>query len=273
MFRWLINKIQFRTKFSSALRRVKLIGFRLSLSNHPEQAISIVTGSDHSHFESSLFLLNSIKRFEPSTQVFYFDLGLEKVQLVKLVQSFPSLTVIPFVFSDFPDWFNIRKEAGQYAWKPTAICLALQYTDHNLLWLDAGDLLVSPLTYVKRIIARDGIFIMQTSNSVGELTHPLTVSHFSAEDSISRLQLSAAIIGFARNNGVAMESLQKWRELSSIREIIAPPNSSRLNHRQDQAVLTLVLFGVGVLDRNIRRFLSWGVDSKSLGLLTHQDVE
>jgi hypothetical protein len=35
--------------------------------------------------------------------------------------------------------------------------------------------------------------------------------------------------------------LKKWCELSKIKEIISPEGSSRLNHRQDQSILSILL--------------------------------
>ena len=232
-----------------------------------------MTASDNSHFASSIQLLNSVKFFEPSMNVLYFDLGISEELLAILARDFPKVRVVQFDYGSYPDFFNINVEAGQYAWKPAAITVAAGLTHENLLWLDAGDLLISNLTLVKRLIARDGIFIMQTSNTVGELTHPATLQYFQADALLSRLQLSAAIIGFSRNSSSAMSALSEWQKLCESRQIIAPRFSSRKNHRQDQAVLTLILFQTYDLDRKIRRFLRWKIANTKLGLLTHQDIE
>jgi hypothetical protein len=262
-----------RLKFIGLIRKLRILAFNLGLFFLPEAPVSIVTGANSSHFASSLQLLRSIRHFDPVVPVYYFDLGLRHDELEILSRDFPSLQVIQFPFHDYPDFFDIKIDAGQYGWKPAAIRMALTLTGDDLLWMDAGNLLIAPLGKIKKILRRDGIFIMQTSNTVSEFTHLDTLDYFSAHAYGTRLQLSAAIVGFSRNSAFAVEALNRWEKLSQVREVIAPQGSSRVNHRQDQALLTLILFGTPELDRRIAQFLKWKLDNRGLGLLTHQDIE
>jgi len=49
------------------------------------------------------------------------------------------------------------------------------------------------------------------------------------------------VCGFDGRNPVVHRLVRRWKDLALQEDVIAPPGSNRSNHRQDQALLTLLL--------------------------------
>ena len=59
---------------------------------------------------------------------------------------------------------------------------------------------------------------------------------------LNHSNFASGLIGFDYNSKNARNISELWNKFSQIQECISPVGSSRLNHRQDQAVLTLLLY-------------------------------
>ena len=83
---------------------------------------------------------------------------------------------------------------------------------------------------------------------------------------LNKRNISGGIVGFSQTNPRSVKMLEEWYSNSIIKEVIAPEGSSRLNHRQDQAILTLLMH---------KYKLSWSTlrTHKMFGILKHQDVD
>jgi hypothetical protein len=119
----------------------------------------------------------------------------------------------------------------------------------------------------------NGIFVMEASSSIGQFTHPETLEKLEITGSLQLSQFSAAAIGFSGQNIEAKEILENWFICSSDKSIIAPEGSSRLNHRQDQSILTLIILQNSSINWNIRKQISRNNDIAFYNVLIHQDVE
>ena len=53
---------------------------------------------------------------------------------------------------------------------------------------------------------------------------------------------NAAIIGINYNVDWVRRLVKEWRDLALVKECICPDGSDRSNHRQDQAVLTILFY-------------------------------
>ena len=88
-----------------------------------------------------------------------------------------------------------------------------------------------------------------------------------APNSILRKRnISGGIVGFAKNSSLVDDLLDEWYKHSINEEIIAPTGSSRSNHRQDQAILSVLIhkFKLSLLTPRTHRIF---------GILKHQDDE
>lgn len=225
---------------------------------------AIVSGSSSNHFETLLVFLDNLHRFNPSEiPIFIYDLGLNATEHERIVQNYTKVILRPFLYDKYPDYFNINIAGGEYAWKPVIIKEMLDSTAFQVLWLDSGDRLTDPsnLDVTFEIIGRNGFVSTETSGTTQQWVHPLTRTHFHAE-TMDEKMCNGAIIGFERNHTDVYSSIVvPWAVCALQRHCIAPEGSSRANHRQDQATLTVLIHKWG------RRCAS------TLGILLHQDVQ
>ena len=227
------------------------------------RSLRVVTGASANHGKSLLQLLRSLKRWERNTAVAVYDLGLEDhhVEAVRQLGFEP----IVFPFSDYPPHFDISFNAGAYAWKVAIIKLEMDKGGAPLLWLDAGNLVRFPLLWVRYCLRRDGFFCPKTWFTVTRYTHPgmYEVLGIPVGWAGERKQLNAAIVGVNHTFPSTRALVDEWLAGAMEESIIAPPGSSRDNHRWDQSLLTLLAYRAGILEKPSRT---------EPGILTHQDI-
>ena len=239
------------------------------LGNDAHLPIQIVTGADRSHYRSLMNLLKSVREHEPEARVNVWDLGLLETQLQEIAVRFPKYRIKKFPFDEYPSYFDIRVAAGEYAWKPVIICGEAAITDRIVVWLDAGNIVTSRLTWVRRLTDSMGLFSPYSSGTISQWTHPGTLAALGVrEELLSRRNLAACLIAVDPLSDRAMVLLKRWEECALCRDCIAPVGSDRNNHRQDQAVFTVLSYQEDLAPSG---FL--GELTEPLGVRTHQDVE
>ena len=164
-----------------------------------------------------------------------------------------------FPFDQFPPHMRLQcctkrkhcgaASAGQYAWKPV-ILSALVAEFGAVLWLDAGSMPVSDENAIAdvrhRLLHGSGFYTTRSSGTVRDWTHPgmLAALGISPRDAalLDGPNCNAAVVGFGPGNETAtsLELLREWRACAMSEACIAPEGSSRKNHRQDQAALTVL---------------------------------
>jgi len=214
-------------------------------------------------------MLESVCEHEPEAKVNVWDLGLLESQVQEIEVRFPKYLIKEFPFNEYPSYFDIKVVAGEYAWKPVIICGEAAISDGLVVWLDAGDIVTSRLTWVRRLAGSMGLFSPYASGTISQWTHPGTLAALSVRDELlPRRNLMACIIAVDPANDRAMALLRTWQECALRRECIAPTGSNRSNHRQDQAVFTVLSYQEGLAPSGFFRELT-----APLGIRTHQDVE
>jgi hypothetical protein len=107
--------------------------------------LTIVTGSDFTHYKSLTNLLQSLIEFEVNSRLVVYDLGLNEVQKKDLKKNFLNIELIDFQFDKYPVFISQRSKSdnklGSYAWKPIVIKETIDNYGGSVLWLDAGDAL------------------------------------------------------------------------------------------------------------------------------------
>lgn len=206
----------------------------------------VVTGSSSNHFSvMTKFLLPSLREYlnPVESKVIVYDLGLSEPESQTLTKEFPALELRVFNFSSYPSFFDINVSAGEYAWKPVIIHSVIQsHRQSTVLWMDAGDALVGNLANAMAQMRSSGAVSTCTSGSVSDWVHAGTTQAMKLQPGqyADRPMSNAAFVGFDASNTTIVGLVQKWYECALDRECIAPLGSSRVNHRQDQAVLTLL---------------------------------
>jgi len=225
--------------------------------------------SDSSHFKSSINLINSIYKFEKKPQIVFYDIGFLSEELQFLKDRY-KLKIVKFEFNNYPSFISIRdsfNKLGSYAWKPVVLWNEYCLDKKNIIYLDAGCLLTKELKLLKFVLRKVGYFSPESSNKVIDWTHEQTLKNLNVDSTLyNKRNISSGLLGFANNNLKVKELLKSWYENSIIEENIAPKGSSRLNHRQDQAILT-------ILTHQKYNHLLLPRTHKMFGLLKHQDVD
>lgn len=238
-------------------------------SDADARAIVIVTGCDSSHFRSQLNMLASIEEHEPAAAVSFWDLGLTAEEHAELTLRFPQVTVHTFPYDEFPDYFRITVNAGQYAWKPIIVEKEATTADLRILiWMDAGNIVVRPLTWIRRFAQADAFFSPYSGEPIRRWTHPESLRVLKAPSQLlRRLNLAGALVAFDTARPESRQLIADWSACAQDKGCIAPEGSDRSNHRQDQAVLTVLAHMAGLAPRGPR-----GAHVTQLGVRFHQDV-
>ena len=171
-----------------------------------------------------------------------------------------------FDYSAYPPHLDITVNAGDYAWKAPIIREVAREFGGLIAWMDAGNIIRYPLFRLRRIARKHGFFAQMAGGTIKEWTHPGMLTYLGLpvdwNSNAGNLQASGMIFDTA--NHEAMRLLDQWVEHSLIKECIAPKGSSHANHRQDQALLS-VLFHKSVRS-TVPRY-------RMAEFVSHQDVD
>lgn len=239
--------------------------------------MTFVTASDTSHAKSLFNLITSVRFTNPDAQVIVFDLGLTGSELLNLSETFPTVNVEKFPYEDFPDYFDVRVEAGQYAWKAQCVERVAASSRGDLFWIDAGCVVTGRLTRIRRVLGRRGVYTDRAVGPSSRWTHPLTFAALEAgrhEVELRRDQLAATFIGFRLGREDVERLISDWALHSRNRDVIAPQGSSRINHRQDQSVFSILMyrFLAELIPKRLLSFVGyWPEAVKDYRI--HQDVD
>ncbi len=227
----------------------------------------VVTGASSNHFDTLCAFLHNFKLNNPtSIPLIVYNLGLSSEEKKIISLQVPSASILDFDFDRYPSFFDIKSAAGEYAWKPIIISETLLSFD-RVLWLDAGNRLANTevLRRAFSFVERDGILTTQTSGTTKVWVHSDSLKFLNASK-LDVQMCNGAIVGFDRSHSQVMAKIVlPWRKCALLRECIAPLGSSRENHRQDQAILTVLIYqsGMGCEADDF--------DVGSLGIALHQD--
>lgn len=254
-------------KLLTELRTI-VLEFRL-LFYQPKQKLVIVTGSDSSHFKSLYQLLESLSIHEKNTKIIIFDLGITSKESEIIKNNFPNFELRKFDYSKYPSYFNIKENAGEYAWKPVIINDILNEFKTSVCWLDGGNKVTEPLTSLRKIIEFYGFYSPFSKGIISDWTHLKTLECLNVSKDKNLLKqgnLNGACVSANYNDLEVRNVIQKWSDCAKSKYCIAPEGSSRENHRQDQAVLsTLVYKHVPKIGKKMMY--------RKFGFKTHQDID
>jgi len=250
---------------SKRFRKMELLPYVFSSSNSKSDILIIVTGADSSHYKSLCQFLSSLFMYEPGIKVIVFDLGLIDSEGQCLKNTFPSIELRLFDYSKYPGYFNIKINAGEYAWKPVVLSDILSEFKCCVCWMDAGNLVTGPLFWLRKITNDLGIYSPNSSGVISDWTHPKTIEFMKvSNDLLNKPNLNGACVSVSFQNSKARELINQWKQCALIKDCIAPMGSNRENHRQDQAVLSVILHQSGITKY---------MPTKLYGFMTHQDID
>ena len=206
--------------------------------------LTIVTGASQNHSKSLKQFLDTLKIVQVEYQCYIYDLGLEEEYFNSLKELYPTFIYRKFDYSKYPDYFNININAGEYAWKPVIIEEVSKEVDGILIWSDAGNKVLDSFQILCNIIESQGIYSSISCDTIKDWTHPLTLKYFNIQDPnfLWLMCRNAALIGFDTKKPEVMNFIENFSKLAQDKDCIAPTGSDRSNHRQDQAILTILYY-------------------------------
>ena len=203
----------------------------------------MVSGADRSHFKSLYNLLKSARKWEPNMRFIVYDLGFEAVQREEIAIAFPFIELRQFDYSQYPAYFDIRINAGEFAWKPVIFSEVFCEVRGSVCWFDAGNLILEPLMWLRKLVQWTGFYSPISKGTVGMWTHPATLAFLKADASVAgKPNLTGGCVSANHRSLKARNFVAQWKECALIKECIAPSGSNRYNHRQDMSILAILAY-------------------------------
>lgn len=212
-----------------------------------ESSNVILTAADAYYFRTFCQFVYSFKQqkeFENSELICY-DLGFSAEQLTffnLLKRDVPNLSLRQFDFSKYPDFVGLEHKT--YSFKPIMVKEVFNQKRGNVLWLDSATILFDRLDYVWSEINNHGIYApIGGSGTLKEWTVQETFDYINVpEEDYLKRNICGCMCGFGYHNEVTKELVSEWERYSLIHECIKPKGANRSNHRDDQSVLTILLY-------------------------------
>ncbi len=208
----------------------------------------VITGASDNHYLSLMNMIDSFIKYkykhDDNPKLIIYNLGLQEIYWNNIKEKYNDKNFIfkIFDYSKYPEWFNININAGEYAWKPTIIYNTyLEFKDEIIVWMDAGNLITSNLIKMENFLLKNFIFSANSSGNIKKWTHSSTLKYMNCTN-VNELNRNGACIGFNTKNDLVKELITEFYNCSQDKNCIAPDGSSRANHRQDQAVFTILFY-------------------------------
>ena len=218
--------------------------------------IIFVTAAEKNYFNQLESLLKSYNKYL-SNKLIVYDIGLTENQLKYLKNNFENFEIIKFQFNQYPKFIGeyFDDKLGNYAWKPIIVDKVMNQHKSKVVWLDAGNLVTKKVIFLKIALTASGLVVPTSSNTIKDWTHPRTIEYIGINRKyLSSNNYASGLIGFDYNSKKAKNISELWCKFSQIQDCISPKDSSRDNHRQDQAVLTLLPYKY-FFTNNFKKFI------------------
>ena len=226
-------------RLSNIVNRIRLAVVGSIRASAP---LTLVTGADQTHALPLRRFLRSALDHEPGTELIVYDLGLADEDRSLVGSHFP---LRRFDFSSYPAHFDIKINAGCYAWKPTILNEVVQARPGNIVcWMDAGNIITEPLKQLRSAVVLNGAYLPIGYWYFGDWIHVGMLKFFGLEEGwkYHNWTLLGGAVAIDTRRPRAMKLLNDWSRYAAIKECIAPAGSDRNNHRQDQALLSLLAY-------------------------------
>lgn len=235
--------------------------------------VAIVTGASQNHYKSLKQFLSTVNK--SIYRCYVYDLGLDEKSVNEL-KSISGVIVKYFDYSKYPTYYNIHIKAGEYAWKPAIIHeltveLVREGVIQYLIWCDSGDKILNPsLNTLLPFLTMNKIYSPESSGDIRKWTHPLCLNWFSISNTdpiLSRKNRNGAILTFKISDVYIQEFIADFARCASIKGCISPEGSSRMNHRQDQAVFTILYY------KFLEKHPELLIEDRYLDISIHNDID
>lgn len=236
--------------------------------------INICTAASENHSKSLQQFISSVyTNVKCSFNLFIYNLGLSESVLskIKTQYNYNNVFLKDFDYQKYPDYYDINVNAGEYAWKSAIIKEVSEHINNGiLLWCDAGNVITNSFDFnnVITFINTNKIYSPSSSGNVKRWTHPAVLQKFNinSNEILNFSNRNGAILGFNLNLKEVKDFITNFNNYSMQKDYIAPQGSNRENHRQDQALFTILYFHF------IKQYNTQITDSY-MGINIHKDCD
>lgn len=216
----------------------------------------IITGANDSYINTVIEFIQNYP-VDPSKLIIY-DLGfndnnLDKILFLKNKYNF---SLKKFNFNDYPEHVDLNKYYGlycSYAFKPIIL-----YNESNnpenkekiIIWMDSANRSnQSHIFNICNLVKQQGIYSPISANpgtiEAVELNHHGIVDLYgiTSQEHYNNLKsISANLVGVNYSSHAGCNILNKWYQDSLNRNLILPDGINRNNNRQDQTLLSIIIY-------------------------------
>tara|TARA_B110000483_G_C18205204_1_gene547236 strand:- start:753 stop:1469 length:717 start_codon:yes stop_codon:yes gene_type:complete len=211
----------------------------------------LVNGCNSKYFQELFKNLTNIFKIIQNTEhkiynikLIFYDLGLTKEEINKLKNNFDFLEFNKFNFKKYPEHVDLNiyfDNNCSYAWKPIIINEVCQKYNTLIYWFDTRSYF-NNFTNIIEILKTKYIYSPISTGPIKNWTHPTTIKLLKAEKYLDYKPRAGGIIGINSKIDWCKNLIKDWKELSLNKDIIIPDGSSRLNHRQDQSIISILYY-------------------------------
>lgn len=232
-----------------------------------EDNMIVVTGSSENHVLANVNMMYSIIYTNCHLSMVFVDFGLEEEGLKYLItnmirihsifkqlNSTAKLYYRKFNFANFPSWFDItdRDIRGAYSWKVISYFDVLNQTKRIVVWSDGGNLWSHSIFRDTVHMSVDGFYSPYSGGVVQSWVHPKSQQFLLSHNMVRKVFIGKGMCtgGYVfvnyHNPTVMHNVFFPLLQCAYTRHCISPYGTNRRNHRQDQAILTVLVHNIGV---------------------------
>lgn len=205
----------------------------------------IITGASFQYYYSLRQFLNTIQyKTRAHDKVYVVDLGL----LVNQKKFLLSRTYNKNLNIEYLDVGNLHeypahcKNLGSYAFKAMILneFIIKPNIRDTVCWMDSANIVHGSLLELEILIYNKQIYSPYSSEDIKRYCHPTTITNLNYTGSLNRDMLSGNLICLDCKKDLPLQFLKDFIKNCLDPNVIIPQGSSRINHRQDQSVLTIL---------------------------------
>jgi len=217
---------------------------------------AIITAANDLYINTIIDFIHCFKLDYSKLILYNLNLSFDNLQKIEILQKQYGFLFKNFNFELYPEHVNLQKYNGlecSYAFKPIII-----YNEANdlynknkiLIWMDSANRFnENHIVNIYNIVKIQGIYspISAYENTIESIelnNHKIvTLYGLTKEEHNNKLQsISANLIGLDYNSNTGQYILNKWYQDSLNKNIICPEGTNRNNNRQDQTLLSIIIY-------------------------------
>jgi hypothetical protein len=218
----------------------------------------ILTAANDSYIKTIVDFIEKFFINCGSNNLIVYDIGLSKtnINLIEELKNKYNFDFKTLNYNLYPEHVNVNKYKGlfcSYAFKPIIIYNEANNPSNinkNIIWMDSANRFDKAIiNNICNSVNKNGFYSPISTNKGTiesiELNHPVTVKLLGLTDLEHKTQLysiSANLVGLNYSSECGKKILNEWYNYSLNKEIIMPLGSSRNNHRQDQTILSILIY-------------------------------